>query len=433
MKLSNYFWFDFKDQKNEETVISHKLSIKAGFIKMLTSGIYLWNPPGLKILKKIENIIRKEMDHSGAHECLLSCIQPASLWQQSGRYDDYGQEMLRIKDRHQQDMLFGPTHEEVMSFLMSSYVKSYKQLPKNLYQIQWKFRDEIRPRYGLMRGREFLMKDAYSFDIDHKNAVKSYNNMYVTYYKIFKSLGLNAIAVKADTGPIGGDLSHEFQILAKNGESTTFFDKKLLDYVSNDNFCAQEAKGFYAATDEIHEKNLLANKVPECIELACSKTIEVGHIFNFDQKYSIPLKVDVQNEKNELVPLYMGSYGIGVSRLFAAVIEACHDEKGIIWPEQIAPFKYAVIDLLDLPDEEIYEKLLNAGIDFIYDDLKENPGQKFNRWDLFGVPYQVIIGKNYKENKKIEIKNRQTGKIKICNLETFLAIDIEKENLFFDE
>lgn len=423
MKLSKYFWFAQKDIKEEETVISHKLSLKAGFIKMLTSGIYLWNPAGLRVLKKIENIIRGEMDRAGAQECLLSMVQPASLWKESGRYDDYGLEMLRIKDRHNQDMLFGPTHEEVMSFLVRSYVQSYKQLPKNLYQIQWKFRDEIRPRYGLMRGREFLMKDAYSFDIDHEGAVKSYNAMYEAYYRVFKKLGLKAIAVKADTGPIGGDLSHEFQILAKNGESVTFFDKKLLDYVCRDDFNAEEAKKFYAATDEIHEKN--SDKIPEGVEILSSKAIEVGHVFNFDQKYSIPLNVSVQNSNNELIHLYMGSYGIGVSRLFSAVIEASHDERGIIWPEQIAPFKYIVLDNLNLPDSEIYEKFKKLGIDFIYDDLPDSLGEKFYRADLFGVPYQIILGKTYKSSGQIEIKSRKTGATKLFDLEKFLVLGVE--------
>lgn len=431
MKLSKYFWFDQRNIKDEETVISHKLSLKGGFIKMLSSGIYLWNPPALRVLKKIENVIRSEMSHFGAQECLLSCIQPASLWKESGRYDDYGLEMLRISDRHNQEMLFGPTHEEVMSFLVKSYISSYRQLPKNLYQIQWKFRDEIRPRYGLMRGREFLMKDGYSFDLSHEDAVKSYNDMYHAYYKIFQKLGLKAIAVRADTGPIGGDLSHEFQILAKNGEGEAYFDERLLDYVSNDCFDVEKAKEFYAVTDEIHEKN--KNNIPGNIKIINSKAIEIGHIFIFDQKYSIPMDLKVKTKDNKETYLYMGSYGIGVSRLFSAIIEACHDEKGIIWPEQVAPFKYAVLDNLGLDDNEIYDKLYESGIEFIYDDTNDSMGEKFKRFDLFGCPYQIILGKSYKDNKKIEIKNRSTGQSKICSIETFLTSEVENTKLFEDD
>jgi prolyl-tRNA synthetase len=287
MKLSQYFWYDFKDIKDDEGIISYNYSLRGGFIKKLVSGIYLWNPAGLKVLKKIEQIVREEMDKAGGQECLLSCIQPADLWIQSGRYEDYGKEMLRIEDRHEKAMLFGPTHEEVMTNLFSHYVKSYRGLPVNLYQIQWKFRDEQRPRFGLMRGREFLMKDAYSFDLDHEGAVKSYNDMYKAYFKVFKKLGLQAIAVRADTGPIGGNLSHEFQIFAKNGESTTYYDPKLLDYVSQDNFDIEIAKKFYAMADEMHDEY----KIPSNTEIKSSKAIEVGHLFNFDTKYSEPLNV----------------------------------------------------------------------------------------------------------------------------------------------
>ena len=421
MKFSKYFWPILRDLKDEDTILSHKLSIKAGFIKMLVSGLYLWTPPGYRILRKIEEIVRQEMDRAGAQEVLCTCVQPADLWKKSGRYDDYGQEMLRFKDRHEQEMLFGPTHEEVMSFLLKSHVKSYKQLPKNLYQIHWKFRDEIRPRYGLMRAREFLMKDGYSFSIDHQGAVDEYNNMYKAYFKVFKRMGLKAIAVRADTGPIGGDLSHEFQIMTQSGEGTTFFDKKLLEYLEQDSFCPEKARTFYAATDEIHEKNLLESlDIFKEIEVMSTKTVEVGHIFNFDQKYSIPLEVNVQNEKNELISVYMGSYGIGVSRLFAAIIEASHDERGIIWPEAVAPYKYVVIDGLHLADNVIYDKFVSANIDFIYDDTSDTMGEKFNRWDLYGVPYQIILGKKFSETGKMEIKNRANADVKMLDVEEFL-------------
>jgi prolyl-tRNA synthetase len=417
MKLSQYFWYDFKEVKDEETVISDKYSIKGGFIKKLCPGIFLWNPAGLRVLKKIEQIVREEMDRAGAQECLLSCIQPAELWKQSGRYEDYGKEMLRIKDRHEKEMLFGPTHEEVMTQLFSHYVKTYKGVPTNLYQIQWKFRDEIRPRFGLMRGREFLMKDAYSFDLDHEKAVQSYNNMYQAYYKTFKRMDLTAIAVRADTGPIGGDLSHEFQILAKNGESTTYYDKRLLECVSRDSFDPEEAKKFYAMADDMHDES----KIPQGIKLESSKAIEIGHIFNFGTKYSEPCGAYIKHKDNKDYPVHMGSYGIGVSRLFAAIIEASHDENGIIWPEAVAPFKYAIVDGINLIKENtsFYTELSNRNFDFIYDDKDDNIGAKLNKWTLFGIPYQVIIGRHYRDSKKIEVKSRKTGASELCSIEEF--------------
>jgi prolyl-tRNA synthetase len=418
MKLSNYFWYDFKDIKEEDTVISDKYSIRGGFIKKLSPGIFLWNPAGLRVLKKIEQIVREEMNRAGAQECLLSSIQPADLWKKSGRYDSYGKEMLRIKDRHEKEMLFGPTHEEVMTELFSHYVKSYRGLPVNLYQIQWKFRDEIRPRFGLMRGREFLMKDAYSFDLDHEGAVQSYNNMYQSYYKVFKRMGLKAIAVRADTGPIGGDLSHEFQILTKNGESTTYYDPKLLEYVDQDNFDPEEARKFYAMADDMHEES----KVPAGVDLKSSKAIEIGHLFNFDTKYSEPLGAFVKHSDGKDLPVYMGSYGIGVSRLFAAIIEASHDEDGIIWPEAVAPFKYAVIDGIKLlkSNSTVYDSMLKRNMDFIYDDRDDAIGSKLKRWDLFGVPYQVIIGKAYETDGRIEVRYRADKRSELMSVEEFL-------------
>ncbi len=325
--------------------------------------------------------------------------------------------MLRIKDRHEKEMLFGPTHEEVMTQLFSHYVKTYKGVPTNLYQIQWKFRDEIRPRFGLMRGREFLMKDAYSFDLDHEKAVQSYNNMYQAYYKTFKRMDLTAIAVRADTGPIGGDLSHEFQILAKNGESTTYYDKRLLECVSRDSFDPEEAKKFYAMADDMHDES----KIPQGIKLESSKAIEIGHIFNFGTKYSEPCGAYIKHKDNKDYPVHMGSYGIGVSRLFAAIIEASHDENGIIWPEAVAPFKYAIVDGINLIKENtsFYTELSNRNFDFIYDDKDDNIGAKLNKWTLFGIPYQVIIGRHYRDSKKIEVKSRKTGASELCSIEEF--------------
>ena len=417
MRLSKYFWYDRKDIKDENTVISEKYSIRGGFIKKLAPGIFTWTPPGLRVLKKIEQIVREEMDKAGALECLLSCIQPAQLWKDSNRYESYGQEMLRINDRHKVEMLFGPTHEEVMTDMFKYFVKSYKALPLNLYQIQWKFRDEIRPRFGLMRGREFLMKDAYSFDVDHEGAVKSYNNMYQAYYKVFKRLGLQAIAVRADTGPIGGDLSHEFQIFAKNGESITYYDPALLKYVSQDNFDPEEAKKFYAMADDMHKEE----NVPTGIKVESSKAIEIGHLFNFDTKYSEPLSALIKHKDGRDYPVYMGSYGIGVSRLFAAIIEASHDENGVIWPESVAPFAYVLIDALKSKDDLIYQKFKKHNLDFIYDDkMDDSLGEKFKRWDLFGIPYQIIIGRNYKESKKLELIDRKTKQKTLLTIEEFL-------------
>ena len=418
MKLSQYFWYDFKDIKDDDGIISYNYSLRGGFIKKLVSGIYLWNPAGLRILKKIEQIVREEMDKANAQECLLSCIQPAELWIQSGRYEDYGKEMLRIQDRNEKHMLFGPTHEEVMTNLFSHYVKSYRGLPVNLYQIQWKFRDEKRPRFGLMRGREFLMKDAYSFDLDHEGAVNSYNNMYKAYFKVFKRLGLQAIAVRADTGPIGGDLSHEFQVFAKNGESTTYYDPKLLDYVAQDDFDIEIAKQFYAMADDMHDET----KIHDGIEIQSSKAIEIGHLFNFDTKYSQPLNANVQHKDGKNLPVYMGSYGIGISRLFAAIIEVSHDERGIIWPESVAPFKYAILDGINLlkADDSFYKKLKDNNFDFIYDDKDDNLSEKFRKWDLYGVPYQVIIGKQYKNKGLIEVKSRKTGKAVLMTIDDFI-------------
>lgn len=422
MKLSKYFWYDRKDFKSEgreKAVISEQYSIRGGFIKKLAPGIFSWTPPGLRVLKKIEQIIREEMDKAGALECLLASIQPAQLWKDSGRYDSYGQEMLRISDRHETEMLFGPTHEEVMTDLFKTFVKTYRDLPINLYQIQWKFRDEIRPRFGLMRGREFFMKDAYSFDIDHEGAVKSYNNMYQSYYKIFKHLGLQAIAVRADTGPIGGDLSHEFQIFAKNGESTTYYDPKLLEYIQQEDFDPEEARKFYAMADDMHDES----KVPSGITVESSKAIEIGHLFNFDTKYSKSLNALVKHKDNKDLPVYMGSYGIGVSRLFAAIIEASHDEKGIIWPESVAPFKYVILDgrKTSERDDDLYNLFRKHNLDFIHDDRDDSLGEKFKRWDLLGIPYQIILGKHFKENKKLEIRDRKTKESKIIAVEEFLS------------
>lgn len=408
MKLSQYFLPTLKENPIDATVVSHQLMIRAGMIRQTASGIYTWLPLGLKVLRNVERIIREEMDKSGALEVLMPTIQPAELWQESGRYDAYGKEMLRIKDRHDRDILYGPTHEEVITDIFRKNVTSYKDLPKNLYQIHWKFRDEIRPRFGLMRGREFLMKDSYSFDIDETNAKKTYNLMYETYFKIFRAMGLKPMAVRADTGAIGGDLSHEFHLLADTGESAIYYDKKFDDLK---NFDVAEMQSLYAMADEMH----VAEKcpIPES-QLASRRGIEVGHIFNFGLKYSKAMEASVMGPAGEKIYPNMGSYGIGVSRVVAAAIEANHDANGIIWPKEIAPFKIALInvrpgdELCDKVCEEIYNKFP----DIIYDDTKASLGQKFSIADLIGIPTQIIVGPKSAAAGKVEVKDRKTGEKK---------------------
>ncbi len=412
MKLSQYFLPTLKENPVDATVVSHQLMIRAGMIRQTASGIYTWLPLGLKILRKVECIIKEEMDKSGALEVLMPTIQPAELWQESGRYDAYGKEMLRIKDRHDRDILYGPTHEEVITDIFRKNVTSYKDLPKNFYQIHWKFRDEIRPRFGLMRGREFLMKDSYSFDIDAVAAKKTYNLMYETYFKIFRALGLKPMAVRADTGAIGGDLSHEFHILADTGESAIFYDKKF-DQLQN--FDVAEMQSLYAMADEMH----VAEKcpIPEN-QLNSRRGIEVGHIFNFGLKYSKAMEAGVMGPDGSKFYPNMGSYGIGVSRIVAAAIEANHDDKGIIWPKEIAPFQVALInvragdELCDKTCDEIYHKLQAQGIDVIYDDTKNSLGQKFATADLIGIPTQITVGPKSAAAGKVEIKDRKSGEKK---------------------
>ena len=441
MLLSSYFLPTLKENPIDATVASHQLMIRAGMIRQTSSGIYSWLPLGLRVLRKVERIIRDEMNKSGAQEILMPTIQPAELWIESGRYDAYGKEMLRIKDRHERDLLYGPTHEEVITDLFRKNISSYKDLPKNLYQIHWKFRDEIRPRFGLMRGREFLMKDSYSFDIDEASAKVTYNLMYETYFKIFLKMGLKPIALKADTGAIGGDLSHEFHILAEVGESAIYYDKKFDKFFNNDSeksdqsihkdnekvdikkiFKAQEQEikidfqelqSIYAMADDLH----VADKCPISNEdLASKRGIEVGQIFNFGLKYSKSMQASVMASNGEKIYPNMGSYGIGVSRVVAGAIEANHDENGIIWPKQIAPFEAIIINVksgdkdCDKFCENLYQKFLNNNIDVLYDDTKNSLGQKLAIADLIGIPTQIIVGPKSIENKVIEIKDRRSGK-----------------------
>ena len=412
MRLSKYFLPTLKENPIDATVVSHQLMVRSGMIRQTASGIYSWLPLGLKVLRKVEKIIKEEMDKAGALEVLMPTIQPAELWIESGRYEAYGKEMLRIKDRHDRDILYGPTHEEVVTDLFRKNITSYKDLPKNLYQIHWKFRDEIRPRFGLMRGREFLMKDSYSFDLTEEDARKTYNLMYETYFKIFRKMGLKPIALRADTGAIGGDLSHEFHILADVGESAIFYDKKFDELSEEQEIDIAQTQQIYAMADDLH----IPEKCPiPADHLVSRRGIEVGQVFNFGLKYSKAMEASVMGAGGEKIYPNMGSYGIGVSRVVAAAIEANHDENGIIWPAQIAPFDVILINIrvgdeaCDKACEELYSRLQNKGVEVLYDDTKNSLGQKFSVADLIGVPTQIIVGPKSLALGKVEIKNRKTG------------------------
>ncbi len=421
MRLSRYFLPTLKETPSEAQIASHRLMLRAGMVRQGAAGIYSWLPLGLKVLKNIESIVREEQDRAGAIELLMPTIQSADLWIESGRYDDYGKEMLRIEDRHDRKMLFGPTNEELVTDIFRREIKSYKDLPKNLYHIQWKFRDEIRPRFGVMRGREFLMKDAYSFDLDAENAVKSYNAMFVAYLRTFARLGVKAIPMRADTGPIGGDLSHEFIVVADTGESEVFFDKGFEDFdpLSVDSGLGDDLQpvvdqwtSLYAATEEMHDPD-----APEAggADIVKGRGIEVGHIFFFGEKYSKPMKAEVQGPDGKPVPVQMGSYGIGVSRLVGAIIEASHDEHGIIWPEAIAPYKVGLMNLATKDADctaacdKIYADLRSQGVEVLYDDRNTGAGAKFSDMDLIGLPWQVALGNRGFKNGVVELKNRATG------------------------
>jgi prolyl-tRNA synthetase len=431
MRLSQYFLPTLRENPSEAQIVSHRLMLRAGMIRQSSAGIYSWLPLGFRVLKKVEQIVREEQDRSGAQELLMPTIQPAELWRESGRYDDYGKEMLRITDRSDREMLYGPTNEELITDIVRTFIKSYRDLPKNLYHIQWKFRDEVRPRFGVMRGREFLMKDNYSFDLDAKGARHSYNKMFVAYLRTFARMGLKAIPMRAETGPIGGDLSHEFQILADTGESQVYVDKEFLDVdLLNIQVDYDDVEGlqkavdrftsFYAATDEKHDP-AMAGKLGD--RLVTARGIEVGHIFYFGTKYSTPMKAQVAGPNGETITLEMGSYGIGVSRLVGAIIEASHDSNGIIWPDSVAPFDIGLINLrsgdakCDAASLDLYAKLRNAGKVVLYDDRSESAGAKFATMDLIGLPWQAVIGPRGVAAGKVEIKRRATGE------KTELSID----------
>ena len=434
MRLSRYFLPVSKDVPADAAIVSHQLMLRTGMVRQNGAGIYTWLPLGFRVLQKIEKIVREEMDRAGAIELLMPTIQQAELWQESGRYEAYGKEMLRITDRHEREMLFGPTNEELITDVFRAYVKSYKSLPLNLYHTQWKFRDEIRPRFGVMRGREFLMKDAYSFDLTEEGARKSYEKMFCAYLNAFDRMGLTAIPMQADTGPIGGDLSHEFIILADTGESAVFCDKALLDvpapgldldFDGDLSEVMERRTQYYAATEEKHDEAEFA-KIPEDRQVS-ARGIEVGHIFFFGTKYSKAMNATVQTADGENVPVQMGSYGIGVSRLVGGIIEACHDENGIVWPQAVAPFDVGLISMKP-KDETVsgvadgaYEALQNAGLDVLYDETDERPGSKFNRMDLIGLPWQIVIGPRGVEAGVVEAKNRKTGEKSDMPLEEAIA------------
>ncbi|HET7334527.1 MAG TPA: proline--tRNA ligase [Rhizomicrobium sp.] len=434
MRLSRYFLPVLKETPSEAQIVSHRLMLRAGLVRQEAAGIYAWLPMGFKVLKKIEAIVRDEMDKSGAIEILMPTLQPSDLWKETGRYDAYGPEMLRIKDRHDRELLYGPTNEDMVTEIFRAYVKSYKALPLNLYHIQWKFRDEVRPRFGVMRGREFLMKDAYSFDVDKEAARKSYNRMYVAYLRLFSRMGLKTIPMRAETGPIGGDLSHEFIVLAKTGESQVYLHEDLVDMpIPGEDVYAQddlepiirERTNLYAATEDVHEQARFEAEVPEAKRLS-ARGIEVGQVFYFGDKYSVPMKASVTGPDGKDVPVHGGSYGVGVSRLVGAIIEASHDDAGIIWPEPVAPFDVAIVNLkagdaaTDAACEELYAKLGAAGRDVLYDDTNERPSAKFAKMDLIGIPHQIVVGPRSLEKGVVEVKNRATGAKEELSLEAVL-------------
>ncbi|MEZ5849417.1 MAG: proline--tRNA ligase [Hyphomicrobiaceae bacterium] len=424
MRLSRYFLPVLKETPKEAEIVSHQLMLRAGLIRQESAGIYAWLPLGLRVLNKVNRIIREEQDRSGAIELLMPTIQSADLWRESGRYDAYGKEMLRIQDRHEREMLYGPTNEEMITEIFRAYVKSYRDLPLNLYHIQLKFRDEVRPRFGVMRSREFMMKDAYSFDLDKESARHAYNKMFVAYLRTFARLGLKAIPMQADTGPIGGDLSHEFIILADTGESEVFCHKDYLDFpipTSDTNFddraglqaTVDRWTSLYAATSEKHDASAFDAITAD--KRVSARGIEVGHIFYFGTKYSDPMKASVVGADGKPVDVHMGSYGIGPTRVVAAIIEASHDKDGIVWPVPVAPFEAAVINLktgdaeTDAVCARLVDTLEKAGVDVVHDDRDERAGAKFATMDLIGVPFQLIVGPKGVKAGEIEVKVRNSG------------------------
>jgi prolyl-tRNA synthetase len=431
LRLSRAFLPTLKETPAEAQIVSHRLMLRAGLIRQTSAGIYTWLPAGWRVLRRVAQIVREEQDRAGAQELLMPTIQPAELWQRSGRYEDYGKEMLRIRDRHDREMLYGPTNEEMITEVFRGYVSSYRDLPRNLYHIQWKFRDELRPRFGVMRGREFLMKDAYSFDLTREGAQHSYRQMFVAYLRTFARMGLKAIPMQADTGPIGGNLSHEFIILAETGESQVFLDRTLLDfdplaeapdYDGDLSPLVEFWTRHYAATEEKHDAAAWARVPPE--RQVSARGIEVGHIFYFGTKYSRPMGLSVAGPDGHPVVPEMGSYGIGVSRLVAALIEANHDEAGIKWPDAVAPWKLAILNLKpgDAACDALSERL-HAALpgEAVLDDREERAGAKFADADLMGYPWQAIVGPRGAAAGRVELKRRMTGERAELSFEDALA------------
>jgi prolyl-tRNA synthetase len=437
MRLSRYFLPILRETPKDAEIVSHRLMLRAGLIRQESAGIYAWLPFGYRVLTRISRIVREEQDRSGALELLMPTIQPADLWRESGRHEAYGKEMLRIADRHEREMLYGPTNEEMITEIFRAYVRSYKHLPLNLYHIQWKFRDEIRPRFGTMRSREFLMKDAYSFDLDQEGARHSYNKMFVAYLRTFERLGLKSIPMRAESGPIGGDMSHEFIVLASTGESEVYCHKDYLDFPvpgPHTNFDDAAAlagivakwTSLYAATSDKHDAAAFAAVPAE--KQVTARGIEVGHIFYFGTKYSEPMKAVVAGPDGAEHPVHMGSYGIGPGRLVAAVIEASHDDAGIVWPDAIAPFDAMILNLrpgdagCDAACAKLDASLAAKGKEVLLDDTEERPGGKFATADLIGLPWQVIVGPKGLAEGKVEVKRRATGERSSVTLEDAAAM-----------
>ncbi|MBW4963202.1 proline--tRNA ligase [Sulfitobacter sp. CW3] len=424
MRLSRYFLPVLKENPSEAQIVSHRLMLRAGMIKQSAAGIYSWLPLGFKVLRKIENIVHEEQQRAGHIPMLMPTLQPADLWKESGRYDAYGPEMLRIKDRQDRDMLYGPTNEEMITDIFRSHVGSYKDLPLTLYHIQWKFRDEIRPRFGVMRGREFLMKDGYNFDLTKEDALHAYNRHLVSYLRSYERMGLQAIPMRADSGPIGGDDTHEFLVLADTGESEVFYDSQItdlkfgdrkIDFDSVDQCQAvlEEFTSRYARTDETHDADLFA-QVPADRQRT-ARGIEVGQIFYFGTKYSDAMGATVQGPDGKSTPVHMGSHGIGVSRLLGAIIEASHDDKGIIWPEGVTPFHVGIVNLkqgdeeADAACQALYDSITALGLEPLYDDRNERAGGKFATMDLIGLPWRITVGPRGLKNGVVELTSRRTG------------------------
>ncbi len=425
MRLSRYFLPVLKETPADAQIVSHRLMLRAGMIKQASAGIYSWLPLGYRVLRNIERIVHEEQQRAGHIPMLMPTLQSADLWRESGRFDAYGPEMLRIKDRHERDMLYGPTNEELITDIFRSHVGSYKELPLTLYHVQWKFRDEIRPRFGVMRGREFLMKDGYNFDLTKEDALHAYNRHLVSYLRTYERMGLQAIPMRADSGPIGGDDTHEFLVLAETGESEVFYDGEVtdlrfgdrqIDYDSHDDCAAvlQEFTSRYARTDETHDAAAFHDRVPEARRRQ-ARGIEVGQIFYFGTKYSEPMGATVQGPDGRPVPVHMGSHGIGVSRLAGAIIEASHDDRGIIWPEEVAPYRVGIVNVKqgdatsDLACEGLYKALRAAGVEVLYDDREERAGAKFATMDLIGLPWRVTVGPRGLEKGLVELTSRRTG------------------------